>query len=74
MKKTLILVVLLVSSLFNVFSQTTIFEDDFESYNVGDNLTTKGYDLTKKSDYSGNVTATITDETGNKIRERTNYL
>jgi len=67
MKKTLLLVVLLLSSLFTVFSQTTIFEDDFESYTVGDDLTTKGYNLAKKSDYPGNVTATITNEIGNKI-------
>jgi len=51
----------------NIHAQTTIFEDDFESYSLGEDLTNKGYKITSKTGYAGNITATISDETGNKM-------
>lgn len=44
----------------------TIFEDDFESYAKGDNLTEKGYEIKKSNTYSGSVSAIIDTVTGNK--------
>ena len=50
-----------------VNAQTTVFEDNFENYTIGDDVTNKDYEITSKTGYTGNVTATISEETGNKI-------
>ena len=43
-----------------------IFQDDFENYSVGDNITLKGYEIAKSASYTGTVTATIDYVTDNK--------
>jgi hypothetical protein len=67
MKKNLNILILLLFSLGNINSQTTIFEDDFENYSIGADLATKGYEITYKSGYTGNVTAIIANDNGTKI-------
>jgi len=49
MKIKFIIFGFLLSSVCNSFSQTTIFEDDFETYTVGEDLITKGYEIKNKS-------------------------
>ena len=67
MQIKLIIFGVLLNCVSNSFSQTAIFEDDFESYTVGDDITTKGYVLTNSAVYTGNVTATVTNDNGTKI-------
>lgn len=67
MKIKFIIFGLLLSSACNSFSQATIFEDDFETYTVGEDLITKGYEITYKSEYTGNVTAIVANDNGTKI-------
>ena len=67
MKIKFIIFGLLLSSACNSFSQTTIFEDDFETYTVGEDVITKGYEITYKSEYTGNVTAIVANDNGTKI-------
>ena len=67
MKIKFIIFGLLLSSACNSFSQATIFEDDFETYTVGEDLITKGYEITYKSEYTGNVTVIVANDNGTKI-------
>ena len=67
MKIKFIIFGFLLSSVCNSFLQTTIFEDDFETYTVGEDLITKGYEVKYKSEYTGNVTANVANDNGTKI-------
>jgi len=65
MKKIVLLISLAIGMSLGATAQT-IFEDNFESYAIGDNLTDKGYEIAQSASYSGSVTATIDTTTANK--------
>tara|TARA_A200000113_G_C8737915_1_gene313763 strand:- start:270 stop:584 length:315 start_codon:yes stop_codon:yes gene_type:complete len=57
--------ILLILLCFTINGQI-IFEEKFESKNIGFNLASEGYELTKISTYSGTVTAEVIENSGNK--------
>ncbi|TNJ43147.1 right-handed parallel beta-helix repeat-containing protein [Tamlana fucoidanivorans] len=54
-------------SISSVTQAQTAFEEDFETKANGLDLTTEGYQLSKDVNYSGNITATVTENSGNKF-------
>ena len=62
-----IIIILCVAMVFgaNSYAQT-IFQDDFETYSEGDDLSDKGYAIVKNASYSGTVTVTVESLEGNK--------
>jgi len=62
MKQCLLFLGILLTSVFGVNAQSVVFEDNFESYEVGTNLADKGYAI-----WEGGATVEIEAETTNKI-------
>jgi hypothetical protein len=54
--------------LFGVLAQgqTVVFEDDFESYAINDELTDHGYVFTHKADYAGTITTRVQGDVTNQ--------
>ena len=64
--KEIFLIILMTIVFGGATKAQTIFEDDFETYSNGDNLTEKGYEISKSATYSSAVTAIIDSVIGNK--------
>jgi hypothetical protein len=62
MKKSLLFLGILMASVIGVNAQSVVFQDDFESYDVGTNLAEKGYVL-----WEGGATVAAEEGTTNKI-------
>lgn len=62
MKNIFLRIVILLCSVSHLFGQTTIYEDDFESYPLGESLVGHGFEVTSKNEYTGTVSALIDKE------------
>lgn len=54
--------------LLGVFTigQTVVFEDDFESYIIGSDITSNGYEFTQSGSYTGTITKTVEGDNTNR--------
>lgn len=64
MKKCLIFLGILLASVVGANAQTVVFEDDFESYEIGTNLADEGYVI-----WEGGATVQYDGETTNKLAD-----